>query len=231
MDVSSGKRLFLVALVVSLTATAIFAIGILLFAEFDDTSGRILATTGLVGLFCLLSLPAGALLDRGEARLLAYATIGAAALGLVLTLVLLWGEIESDSATNVTLTITLIAGALAQISAMTSRRRGSDTAAVRALYWGSVVAAAAIAAMVSIAAWGDIGSSVYYRFLGALGVADLLLVLLQPAVRRMAAPAPARKAVRLLLTLDRAPSEDAIEAAVAALEERGFKVRDVDRRL
>jgi len=70
VDVSSGKRLALVALVASLSATALLAIGILLFAEFDDTSGRILATTALIGLFSLLTLPAGALLDRGEARML-----------------------------------------------------------------------------------------------------------------------------------------------------------------
>ncbi len=55
MDIPSGRRLFLLVLVVSLTATALLAIGILLVAEFDDTTWRILGTTALIGLFSLLS--------------------------------------------------------------------------------------------------------------------------------------------------------------------------------
>jgi hypothetical protein len=229
VQVSSGRRLFLVALVASLTATALIAIGILLFAEFDDTSGRILATTGLIGLFSLLSLPAGVLLDRGQARLLGYATIGVAALGLVLTLVLIWGEVEDDAATKLAVTIALAAGALAQGAATTSRRRETDSPTVRALYLGAICTSAALAAMLSVAAWRDIGDDTFFRFVGALAVADLLLVLLQPAVQRMAVPAPAGKSFRLVLTLDRAPSEEAVSAAVGALEQHGLRVEHTDR--
>jgi MFS family permease len=229
MDLSSGKRLFLVGLVVSLTTTALIAIGILLFAEFGETTGRILATTGLIAAFSLLSLPAGALLDRGEARSLAFATIATAAVGLILTLVLLWGAIESQAATNSAVTMALCSGALAQAAATTSRLRETDSRTVRGLYVGAVTAGLGLAGMGSIAAWEDIGSSTYYRLLGALAVADLLLVLLQPAVRRMAGPGPARAAFRLVLTLDRAPSDEEVSAAVAALEHRGLRVESVER--
>jgi hypothetical protein len=229
VELSSGKRLFLVAFVLSLTATALIAIGILLFAEFDDTSGRILATTGLIGLFSLLSLPAGVLLDRGGARLLGSATIGVAALGLVLALVLVWGEIESDTGTKLAVTTGLASGALAQGAATKSRRRETDTPAVRSLYLGAVCASAALAFMLSAAAWLDIGDDTFFRFVGALAVADLLVVLLQPAVRRMALPAPSSKSFRLVLTLDRAPSNVAVSAAVRALEEHGLRVENVDR--
>jgi hypothetical protein len=230
VNIPSGRRLFLLALVVSLTATALLAIGILLVAEFDDTTWRILGTTALIGLFSLLSLPAGALLDRDEARLLAYATIGAAASGLVLTLVLLWGELESDAAAKAAVTIALLAGALAQTAATTSRRRSTDTGAVSALYVGAAGSAFGLAAMGAIAAWGEIEDSPYYRFLGALAVADLLLVLLQPAVRRMSSPAERAAPFRLVLTLDRAPSDEEVATAVTALEGHGLKVENVDRR-
>ena len=230
MDLSSGKRLALVALVVSLTTTALIAIGILLFAEFDETSWRILGTTAFIGLFSLLSLPAAVLLDLGRARLLAYATLATAAVGLVYSLVLLWAEVGTDAASKAAVTIALAAGALAQTSGTTSRRRETDPSSVRGLYAGSVVGGFALAAMVSVAAWGDIGSSVYFRFLGALAVADLLVVLLQPAVRRMSAPAGRAAPSRLVLTLDRAPSEEAVRAAVTALEQHGVTVEAVDRR-
>ena len=166
MDVSSGKRLFLVALVASLTGTALLAIGILLFAEFDDTTGRILATTALIGLFSLLSLPAAVLLDRRQARILAYATIVAAAIGLVFTLVLLWGEVSSEAPGKAALTLGLLAGALAQAAATTSRRRETDSSTMRWLYVGGIVAGGGLAAMGAGAAWGDVDDDPYYRSSG-----------------------------------------------------------------
>jgi hypothetical protein len=175
-------------------------------------------------------LPAGALLDRDEARLLAYATIGAAAIGLVLTLVLLWGEVESDAAAKAAVTIALLAGALAQTAATSSRRRSTDTRAVDALYLGAAGSAFGLAAMGAIAAWGEIEDSPYYRFLGALAVADLLLVLLQPAVRKMSSSAERVAPFRLVLTLDREPSDEEVATAVTALEGHGLKVKNVDRR-
>jgi hypothetical protein len=84
--------------------------------------------------------------------------------------------------------------------------------------------------MGAIAAWGEIEDSTYYRFLGALAVADLLLVLLQPAVRKMSSSAESVAPFRLLLTLDRAPSDEEVAAAVTALEGHGVKVEHIDRR-
>ncbi len=228
MNVWSGRRALLLALVVSLVATGLLAIAILLFAEFDDTSWRILATTALLGLFSLLSVPAGALLDRGQARLLSYATIGTAGVGLALSLALVWGDVSSDPPAKAALTVGLVAGALAQTAATTSRRRESDSRTVNRLYVGAIVAGAAFAAMGAAAAWGDVGDETYYRLLGALAVADLLLVLLQPVARRMAA-APGGTASRLVFTLDDEPTEDAVAAAVDALEARGVRVEKVDR--
>jgi len=143
--------------------------------------------------------------------------------------VLLWGEVENGAATRWAVTIALFAGALAQAAATTSRRRTEDSGAVRGLYFGAIVAGFGLATMGSIAAWGEIDDDAYYRFLGALAVADLLLVLLQPAVRRIGAPAGRATRVRLVLTLDRAPADEAVAAAVTALERHGLEVENVDR--
>ena len=105
-----------------------------------------------------------------------------------------------------------------------------DTGAVNALYVGAAGSAFGLAAMGTIAAWGQIEDSPYYRFLGALAVADLLLVLLQPAVRRMSSPAARAAPFRLVLTLDREPSDEEVATAVTALEGHGLKVENVDRR-
>ena len=75
-----------------------------------------------------------------------------------------------------------------------------------------------------------------YRFLGAVAVLNLLLVLLQPVGRRLggtpsAAPAPpARKDTHdVTFRLRGTPSEAAIEEARQALERGGATVERVDR--
>src|SRR5512134_2904643 len=93
----SGRRIFLWALVVSLCVTAVIAIATLLFAEFDDTAGRILATTALLSLACLLSLPAGVLLDQRRAVALGWTTILASGAGFVLAMVVIWGDPGAES--------------------------------------------------------------------------------------------------------------------------------------
>lgn len=53
------RILFFRALIVSLTATALIAIGVLLFAEFNDTTGKVIATTALVRPSACSECPAG----------------------------------------------------------------------------------------------------------------------------------------------------------------------------
>ena len=103
----SGRRLFLWALVASLCVTAAIAIGTLLFAEFDDTAGRILATTALLSLACLLSLPAGVLLDQRRAVPLAWGTIAASGAGFVLAMIVIWGDPGDEWLSRVTWTLWL----------------------------------------------------------------------------------------------------------------------------
>lgn len=229
MDVSSGKRVFLVALVASLVASGILAIGILLFAEFDETAGRILATTGLIGGFSLLALPAGALLDRGIARRLAWTTVVLAGAGLVVTAVLVWTGDDADSGWKVALTIVLAAAACSQTAAGVSRRPETDPASVATLHVAATVGAFTVAAMGSAAAWAEIDHTTYFRLLGALVVADLLAVLLQPALRRMAGETE-RAEARIVFVVAGTPSADGVDAARAALEAHGTRVMRVERK-
>jgi hypothetical protein len=218
MDISSGKRVFLVALVASLVASGILAIGILLIAEFDETAGRILATTGLIGGFSLLALPAGALLDRGIARRLAWTTVVLAGAGLVVTAVLVWAGDDAEFGWKA-----------AQTAAGVSRRRETDPASVGALQVAATVGAFTAASMGAAAAWAEIDDTTYFRLLGALVVADLLAVLLQPALRRMAGESHTTEA-RIVFLVAGTPSAEGIDAARAALEAHGTRVTRVERK-
>lgn len=216
----SGGRLFLWALVVSLCITAVVAIGTLLFAEFDETAGRILATTALLSLASLLSLPAGVLLDRRRVVPLAWATIAASAAGFALAMIVIWGERDEDLVARVTWTLWLAAGAGAQAAVVTSLLRPGDSRRLRVVHALSILLTAALAALIALAVWIEPDFEAYARITGAVAVAAVLTTLLQPILRRVERPTERR--TRLVLELDREPSQEAVAAAVEALEGHGL---------
>jgi hypothetical protein len=93
-----------------------------------------------------------------------------------------------------------------------------------------------LALLIVTAIWEGIEDEAFYRFLGAVAVANLWLVLLQPVARRVggtstASPSErARPAThRLAFTLRGTPSDAAVEGARRALERGGAKVEKIDR--
>lgn len=188
-----GKRLFFGGLIASLSVTAALAIGILLFSEFSDTSVRILTTTGLVALFSLVALPAGILLDQRRAVWLAWLVIALSAAAFAVSLVLIWRDWEAEGGEGLWKTLTVVAAfavASSQIAMSTSRRGLGDTRVLRILYLGSIVLALAGASLIAFGAVAEVDSSGYWRVVGAVVIADLLFVIVQPIVRRLgSAPA------------------------------------------
>jgi hypothetical protein len=236
MSVSIGKRLFALVLVVALCASALLAIGILLLGEFDETQARVLVTTGLIGFFSLLALPGGVLLDQGRYGALAWTTIALAVFSFVIGMTLTWGDTDADDLWRVAGAATAVTGAFSQASMSRSRRRATDTSGVRTMFVLSLGTVSLLALLVLVAIWGEVDSEGFYRFLGAVAVLNLLLVLLQPVARRMGGTAgavPAERerddAYRLAFTFTGRPSEAAIEEARQALERGGAQVEDVAR--
>jgi drug/metabolite transporter (DMT)-like permease len=220
-----GRRLFLWALVASLCVTAAIAIATLLVAEFDETARRILATTALLSLASLLSLPAGVLLDRRRAVPLAWATIAASAAGLALAMIVIWGLREDESLAKLSWTLWLGAGAGAQASAVTSMLQPGDSRRLRVVSVLSILLAALLAALIALAVWIEPDVAAYFRATGAVAVAAVLTSLLQPILRRVERPAARTR--ELVLELDREPSEEAVAAAIEALGRHGVRA---DRR-
>lgn len=224
-DASSGKRLFFLGLIASLVLTAAIAIGVLLFGEFDETTGKILLTTALLALFSLVALPGGVLIDQRRHLSLAYATLVLATIAFALALGVVWRDWESDGGEALWRTLAAFAafaGAAAQAATTTARLRPDDTPLVRRLYVASLVLGVLLAGMIALAAALEIDSSGYYRVLGAVAVADVLLVVVQSVARRLGGPvqATAGGARSILVT----GSPEAIEAAIPELERRGLTV-------
>jgi hypothetical protein len=242
VNLTSVRRLFLIALVASMCATAALAVAILLFSEFDDTSVRILGTTGALAFFSLLALPAGVLLDRGQAAPLGWLALGLSAIGLVLVLVLLWIDWDDspEALLKSTVTASVFAAAAAQACATTARLREEDPRSVRWLYATGLAAGAALATLASAAAWAEIDDAGFYRVLGALAVVVVLVTLLQPILRKTTAPrTPQTGGFRLRLTMDDGREleredgggdfADAVAKAVRRAEREGSRVRTIER--
>ncbi|MGH3035358.1 MAG: hypothetical protein ACRDON_12510 [Gaiellaceae bacterium] len=229
METSLARRLFLRTLIASLCVTAGLAIITLLAGDFDETAGRILATTAFVSLYSLMGLPGGVLLDQGRARILAWVLVSLASVSFLLAMGAVWGG--GDDLWKPLVVTSAFAGACAQIAAATSRRRETDGRAVDRLYLASIVLGFALAGLISYAAVAEVDGGGYYRLLGAVAVANVLSALLQPIVRRMAPAAPPAEGAspRLILTLDRLPPQEAIEEVVATLVRHGSTVERVER--
>lgn len=210
MDATRLRRLFLWVLVVSLCVTAALAVGTLLFAEFDDRAGRILATTALLALASLLGLPAGMLLDQGRARALAWSQIAVVVVGFGLADYAVWSDGDPEWVWKLPVTLGALAGAGARAAVSTSRLGPDDERPLRILYWVAIALSTALAALIAVAAWKEVESEDYYRVLGATAVAAVLASLLQPLLRRTGRPTEHR--VRLVLELDREPSQEAVTA-------------------
>jgi hypothetical protein len=217
----TGRRLFLWALVASLSVTAVIAIATLLFAEFDDTAGRILATTALLSLACLLSLSAGVLLDQRRAASLAWWTIVASGAGFVVAMVVIWAEPDTDWPAKTAWTLWLGAGAGAQAATVTALLRPDASRRLRVLHALSILFASTLAALVAVLIWTEPESGAFGRAMGVLAIAAVLTSLLQPILQRIERPAPG--GARLVLELDKEPSEEAVAAAIEALARQGLK--------
>jgi hypothetical protein len=214
---TAGKRL-LVAAIASLSATSAIAIVLLLFGDFGDTELRILGTTLAISLYSLLSLPGAILLERRDAQPLGWATITLAVAGFVLAVVAIWGD-HPEIIWKLVATTTAIAGALTQVSAMTTRRRDDDPPLVRAVFLAAVAVVALLCVLTIVAIWNEIDSEGFYRGLGAVAVLDVFLILLQPLLRRLRGGGTSSARV----ILEGTPAQ--IDDAVRRVEGSGVRVR------
>jgi hypothetical protein len=231
-----GRRILLLAIAASLSVTAVLAIGTLLFGDFGAREGRILTTTALLAGYGLLALPAGFLLDQRRLPRLAATLLVLASAGFGIAIASVWMSEPPAALPKSMGTVTAFAIASTQIAALAARHRDNDPAVVRRLYAASTATALVLAAMITAAAWAEIGNSGYYRILAAFAVLDVLLVALQPI---LALTRPVRIAFRLRIlvepndliemTVEAADLASAAARGIGTVERGGRRVTGVER--
>jgi hypothetical protein len=182
-----ARRLFLGAVVISLVLTAASAIVALLLGDFGETEARILLTTASISFFSLLALPGSILLEHQRLPPLALTSVALAVLAFLLALNLIWIQWEDAGEGSVKsfLVVPIVALATTQAAGVELRRRDADPPSVRWLVLASHVSAAVAALLASVAVLDEIDDEGFLRALGAVVVANVLLVALQPVLRRM----------------------------------------------
>lgn len=181
----SGKRVLLLAAAGSLCATAGLAISILLFSEFGPTQGRILGTTAAIGFYGLLALPAGILADRATLRRLAGLVLVLAGVGFALALAALWITDPPEELINALVSASVFTVASTQTAALATRRSPHDPRSVHWLFVASIMLIFTAASMLAAGIWSGTEREGYFRALGAIAVADVLAVALQPILARL----------------------------------------------
>jgi preprotein translocase subunit SecG len=227
----AARKLLLRIVVAGLCVTAGIAIVVLLSGSFDDTSWRILGTTSAVSFFGLLAVPAGVLLERGRAQWLGRVSAILTGVSFALTLPLVWTD-WSTSLGKAWGVLTTLALAAAQACAVESRRRDTDSVAVARLANGSMLTGSVLAAMGVAAILNEIDNGGFYRALGALGVLDVLLVVVSAVLRRGSGPIGQTHRVRLDGRVVEIAARDfagAVATAIRQAERDGATVKRIER--
>jgi hypothetical protein len=224
--VVSGKQIVLLAVAGLLSVSGAIAIGILLFGDFGQTEGRVLATTGLLAAYGLLALPAAMLVDRGRLPALAVLVLALALAGASLAVSAVWTSSPPDALGNAVGTVTASLVASAQVSALVLRRPERDRTLIRWLFAMSSVLAVVVAAMFTLLLWAEIESERYGRVLAAVVVLDLLAVALQPTLSR-ARPKATVIPLQLLLESDEIRDIEVLAPDLAAAAAKA--IRQIER--
>jgi O-antigen/teichoic acid export membrane protein len=117
--------------------------------------------------------------------------IGLSGLAFVVQLWPVWIDSDSSAPWKSYVCVIAVTMALAQIAGMLGRRRASDPPSIRLLVWTAGILAVVLAVMAIAAALAEVDDAGYYQLFGVIVVLDVLAIALQPAVRRLATPAPA----------------------------------------
>jgi MFS family permease len=169
-----------------LCVLALLAIVAIAGGDFNDTDGRILGTLLSIVIYSSTSFAHVPLIERRpNLSLLAFAGVGASAIGFLVTLGAIWSDSNDEGTWRAAGVLFVIALALANVAVLISRRRASDGPAVTAVF-GMTIAGIAVLTMMLISELSEHGSEddAFYRVLGIFAVLWVLGMVLLPILRK-----------------------------------------------
>jgi hypothetical protein len=218
LRVKAVRRVAIIAIIVSLSLTALIGIFTLLTSAFDQTTQRVMLTTLTIGVFSVLSLCDLAVLGR-RLQLVGITGILVNAIALVFGLILVWGDVTGPESEFLwkTFGLAAIVGvslAHATLLLLLGERRQP---VVRIGLWVTVglIAILIILLALLILTDGEVGTDAYGRLVGTVAILDVLGTIVVPVMSKFLSDGkPVTEAVTgITLTLPPELSESLVAAA------------------
>lgn len=176
------KTLFTRIVVGLIVANAAFAIIVLLGGDIGDVEGRILGTSLIATASAILAMACAPALSKGRLGLVPHLGIAAAAVGFATVTIFIWADLDSLVLGKIAGSAFVMAGAAALACLLSGWKLQGGSA------WVGMAAnllIAAVAAMILIPIWTDVGEQGgYWRAFAILVVLLSASVLMVPVLHR-----------------------------------------------
>lgn len=199
------RRITVVAIIVSLSLTALVGIVTLLTATFGELQGKVVLTTLLVAAFSITALCHLAVVGRAL-RVVGWVGIGMSGVALILGVVLIWGSWASwneiwDDVLKAFATASIIAVSLAHANLLLLlAERRSPVLRVALFVTVGLIGLLALLIILPIVTDGEIpgdNAEPYFRVLGVVAILDALGTIVLPVINRVTRGSAHGLAVRL----------------------------------
>ena len=181
------KRTFLLAMIISLSISALIGIVIFLFGDFGETEGRLLMTTLTIGGYSLMGLCCSVLHERRTHNEFAVAGMVLSVLGFLFTVLVIWEalDMESEFTWKGIFSLLILAFTAAHISLLLLIRSGSGI--VKGALTATLACIAIVAGMLLWFTYTgfDIEDEFFYRLLGVFSILDVLGTIVTPILHKV----------------------------------------------
>lgn len=179
------RRIFLIALIVSVATSAVIGIGVLLLGNFGSVEVRVLMTTIVITMVSVLGLACGAYIEVRGGKLLPYAGIALSIVAGLMSVLIIWDVLDDDELfIKSFLTATLLAAACSHLSLLSLARLDQRFSWTRI---SAVICVILLCVILLLILWfepaGD--SDLIYRVLGVLGILLASITVVTPVLHRL----------------------------------------------
>lgn len=182
MDYTLTRKAFLKGFLGFLVLTAVLAIYSILTDTFGPLQAKILGTSSIISAASILSMACAAFLERRRIPWLGFTGIAAAVAAALLSIIAIWGEIDSRDMIRVIMTLVVVAVGFAHAFLLVLPQLDRNQEWVQK---ASSIIIAVLGIMLIAMIWGDFKSEWYARILSVLTILTGLVTLTVPLMMRL----------------------------------------------
>jgi hypothetical protein len=182
----SIRRVFTMSLIASLSISALIAIFVFLFGNFDETETRLILTTLTIGGYCLTGLCSSVLYDKNKYFPFAFSGIIVSVFGFLITTAAIWEIIYFSDVWKSVLIFIILAMSIAHASLLLLAQSGKNSVGI--CLSATIIFICFVAFMLIYLVLNEFPnqtSEFFYRLLGVFAVLDVLGTIITPILRKL----------------------------------------------